>query len=309
MEFIEGSGWKACFDEERDFYSVETGSPGAYHLYEITEEVYNALQDENLSATDADRMIYKEGRHLYMDVDDRCGPPYTIVFDEDYKKLCPWAKVPGGTYVWSNELTDAAVEIFASEKNNRAQRRKKRESRNQMMTEKEKMQNNKEPLEIERKFLIHYPDLDLLEQICSKKMNMTQTYLVSEKNCSRRIRKSECRGNTVYWYNEKEKISDMTRIEREREISAQEYMELIKEAIPDAATITKTRYCIPSGDRCFEVDVFPEWKDRAFAEVELENEQQAFEVPDCLSVIREVTEDGRYTNLSLALNGFVYDEI
>ena len=31
--------------------------------------------------------------------------------------------------VWPDELTDAAVEIFVSEKNNREQRRRKREER------------------------------------------------------------------------------------------------------------------------------------------------------------------------------------
>jgi hypothetical protein len=31
--------------------------------------------------------------------------------------------------VWPDELTDAAVELFESEKNNREQRRKKREER------------------------------------------------------------------------------------------------------------------------------------------------------------------------------------
>ena len=169
--------------------------------------------------------------------------------------------------------------------------------------------NGSEPLEIERKFLIRFPDLDLLEQICSKKITIVQTYLIPEETRSRRIRKSKCSGKTVYWYNEKERITDITRIEREREIPETEYMELIKEKIPDSKTIHKTRYCIPSGDLCFEVDVFPEWDDRAFAEVELEDEHQAFEIPECLSVIKEVTEDWRYTNKSLALNGFVFDAI
>lgn len=171
------------------------------------------------------------------------------------------------------------------------------------------MMNNGEPLEIERKFLIRYPDLKRLEQICSKKIAIVQTYLISEQDVSRRIRKSECGDNTVYYYNEKVRITDMTRIEREREIPEEEYEELIKDANPKAQTIRKTRYCIPSGDLCFEVDVFPEWKDRAFAEVELESEQQGFEIPDCICVIKEVTDDRRYTNLSMALNGFVYDEI
>ena len=164
-----------------------------------------------------------------------------------------------------------------------------------------------EPLEIERKFLIRYPDLALLGRICTKKISITQTYLISEKNHSRRIRKQECDGRTMYWYNEKEKITNVTRIEREREISEIEYAELLNEAIPNALTICKTRYYIPSGRHCFEVDIFPEWSDRAFAEVELEDEKQEYEIPDCLSIIKEVTDDGRYTNRSLALNGFVYD--
>ena len=73
--------------------------------------------------------IINKGRHLYMAVDDRCGPPYTVVLDHDYEKLCPWAKVVSSGNVWPDELTDAAVEIFESEKNNREQRRKKREER------------------------------------------------------------------------------------------------------------------------------------------------------------------------------------
>ena len=165
-------------------------------------------------------------------------------------------------------------------------------------------EKNGAPLEIERKFLIRYPDLSLLEKICSKKISIVQTYLKSDGRSSRRIRKQECGGTTVCLYNEKERISDMTRIEREREISKEEYLELQKEAIPNSSVIYKTRYCIPSGVHCFEVDIFPQWSDRAFAEVELSDEAQEFEIPACLSVIREVTDDGRYTNKSLALNGF-----
>ena len=166
-----------------------------------------------------------------------------------------------------------------------------------------------EPLEIERKFLIRYPDLSVLEKLCSRKARISQTYLVSENNLSRRIRCRECGGKTEYWYNEKQKITDMTRIERERQIPEEEYRELLKEAIPGARTILKTRYDLPCEDLCFEVDIFPEWDDRAFAEVELDNENRCFTVPDCLTVIKEVTEDKRYTNKSLAINGFVYEEI
>ena len=99
----------------------------AYHLYELTEEQYQKL-DPKMSEGDASLVMY-EGRHLYMSVDDRCGPPYTIVFDDEYEILCPWAKVISSGRTWPDELTDAAVELFESEKNNRDQRRRKREER------------------------------------------------------------------------------------------------------------------------------------------------------------------------------------
>ena len=119
-----GSGWKAVYDEESGRYFGEYGGVQAYHLNELTKEQYDTL-DKKMTEGDASLIMY-EGRHLYMSVDDRCGPPYTIVFDDDYKALCPWADVVFSGTVWPDELTDAAVEVFASEANNREQRRKKK---------------------------------------------------------------------------------------------------------------------------------------------------------------------------------------
>ena len=130
MQFLKGTGWKACFDEERTLYTAETGGSGAYDLYEITKEIYDALGAKKLSDGDAQSLIHT-GRHLYMDVNDRCGPPYTVVLDSDYRELCPWADVSCSEKVWQDALTDAAVELVASEEQNREQRRKKRAQREQ----------------------------------------------------------------------------------------------------------------------------------------------------------------------------------
>ncbi|MBP5604804.1 MAG: hypothetical protein J6X60_04595 [Ruminiclostridium sp.] len=120
--------WKACFDEETGRCTAEYSSGGGnYSLYEITKEIYDSL-DEAGSFGDAVSAIIK-GRQLYMAVDDRCGPPYTIVFDHDYETLAPWAKVIRSGRVWLDELTDAAVEIFESQKDNREQRRARRAQR------------------------------------------------------------------------------------------------------------------------------------------------------------------------------------
>ena len=128
--FKNGSGWKACFDKERELYTARTSVPGAIKLFEIPRDVYDTLGKEGIPDDDKYRLIHDKGRCLYMDIDDRCGPPYTVVLDDDYKMLCPWASLPESRYVWPEELTDAAVEIFESQKSNREQRRKKREQRN-----------------------------------------------------------------------------------------------------------------------------------------------------------------------------------
>ena len=73
MQFKQGDGWKACYDEERGLYTAQRGGCGYYHLYEITEDIFNALTD---GMNDADSYhLMDKGRHLYMDVNDRCGPP------------------------------------------------------------------------------------------------------------------------------------------------------------------------------------------------------------------------------------------
>lgn len=166
----------------------------------------------------------------------------------------------------------------------------------------------KDPLEIERKYLIRYPDPEVLEQLCSHKYVICQIYLKKTASLSRRIRSMETDGQTRYWYTEKEKISDITRIEREREITKEEYETLAVEMIPGSKRIHKTRYVVPAGEVNFEIDIFPEWKSQAFAEVELTSEEQEIHFPDFLDIIREVTSDGRYTNSSLARNGFPEEE-
>ena len=127
MRSKKGLGWKAWFDDNNGRYFGEYGGGMSYNLYELTADQYERL-DEAMTEGDASTVMC-DGRHLYMSVNDRCGPPYTVVFDEDYEAMCPWADVVSGGKVWPDELTDAAVELFDSEKNNREQRRARRAER------------------------------------------------------------------------------------------------------------------------------------------------------------------------------------
>lgn len=126
MEFKEGSGWKCCFDPERGLYTAQIGGGVNCDLYEITKEIYDRVDAPDVEWPS--RLIC-DGRHLFMSVDDRCGPPYTVVFDHDYEKLCPWSSAVVSGRTWNDDFTDAVVEALACEANNREQRRVKRAER------------------------------------------------------------------------------------------------------------------------------------------------------------------------------------
>ena len=127
MIFKKGFFFFFCFDSNNGRYFGEYGGIQEYYLLEITKEMFDKL-DKKMTESVASSIMH-EGRRMYMSVNDRCGPPYTIVFDDDYEKLCPWADVVKSEAVWPDELTDTAVELIESEQDNREQRRKKRESR------------------------------------------------------------------------------------------------------------------------------------------------------------------------------------
>jgi len=163
--------------------------------------------------------------------------------------------------------------------------------------------NSKLPLEIERKFLIEYPDTALLDTLSNgNRSEIAQTYLKAEAGTSERVRARTRNGVTVYTHNTKIKLSPMKRIELEDEISEAEYTELLKRADPKCRVIEKIRYCVPHDGLVFEIDIFPFWNDKAFMEVEMPSEDTAVDLPDFVKIIREVTDDNRYTNHALAIN-------
>ena len=128
MKIKEGIGWKAAYNEEKGVGGGEVTFRGSWELYEISAATFGRLS-EKMRPGDAEKLI-ESGRCLYRHVNDECGPEYNVVLDEDYAVYCPWmeAAEPVGK-TWDADLTDAAVELFESEKDNRDKRRKKREKR------------------------------------------------------------------------------------------------------------------------------------------------------------------------------------
>ena len=158
-----------------------------------------------------------------------------------------------------------------------------------------------EPFEIERKYLICYPNIKELENKpnCTK-VDITQTYLKSEKDTERRIRRRGIDGNYMYYLTEKKKVTNLKRIETERRITQDEYLELLGEADTKLHTIHKTRYCLSENNRYYEIDIYPEWDKQAIMEVELSSEDEKVEIPDYIKVIKDVTEESEFKNYQMA---------
>ena len=158
-----------------------------------------------------------------------------------------------------------------------------------------------EPMEIERKFLIEYPDLKWLESTPScRKVDIIQTYLTAREGDEVRVRQRGENGSYVYFKTLKRRVSEATRIEVEQRLSQDEYLRLLMEADPAKRPIRKTRYCLTYNSQYFEIDVYPFWHDQAIMELELTDEKQEIRFPKELKVIREVTDDESYSNARLA---------
>lgn len=154
--------------------------------------------------------------------------------------------------------------------------------------------------EIERKFLIRYPDMTFLAK-CADYTEITQTYLSHDNDkMSERVRKRGKGGAYTYTHTCKTHINAMRRIEIENEISEEEYLKLLVRADPERNVINKVRWCLNYKDQMFEIDIFPFWNDRAYMEIELTDETDKVEFPPFIEIIKEVTGDKRYTNASLA---------
>ncbi|MBQ6268015.1 MAG: AAA family ATPase [Clostridia bacterium] len=158
-----------------------------------------------------------------------------------------------------------------------------------------------EPFEIERKFLIEYPDLKWLESIPNcRRIEIIQTYLKSDEDEEVRVRQRGSQGHYVYFQTTKRKVSDLKRVEIERRLTESEYLRLLMNADTTKRQIRKTRYCLTYENQYFEIDVYPFWNDQAIAEIELSDENADVRFPKQIKVIKEVTDDESYKNASLA---------
>ena len=157
-------------------------------------------------------------------------------------------------------------------------------------------------LEIERKYLVRFPDTSALD--VKRRIDIVQTYLSDGENGSqRRVRSITENGRLSYTYTEKIFRSAMVRDEDERSITQDEYETLLKEKKPELAPVVKTRFCFEFRKQLFELDTYSFSRELAIMELELSDPEQTVYLPDNVEVIREVTGEREYSNSALANAG------
>lgn len=151
-------------------------------------------------------------------------------------------------------------------------------------------------VEIERKFLV---TSEAFKALAETKHLIAQGYLSSHPERTVRVRiQGESGFLTIKG---KGNETGITRFEWETEISLVDAKPLL--ALCEKGVIHKTRYEVPIGKHTFEVDVFSgENEGLVVAEIELKDENEAFEKPNWLG--QEVTNDARYYNAYLSQNPF-----
>ncbi|MCG8183332.1 CYTH domain-containing protein [Tenacibaculum piscium] len=146
--------------------------------------------------------------------------------------------------------------------------------------------------EIERKFLVIS---DAYKQEAHQKNYIKQGFLNSQKERVVRIRIKDDSGFlTIKGASNK---SGTTRFEWEKEIPLQEAQNLLK--LCEKGSIEKYRYLVKSNNHTYEIDDFlGDNKGLVVAEIELSEENEAFEKPDWLG--KEVTGIVKYYNSNLS---------
>jgi adenylate cyclase len=150
-------------------------------------------------------------------------------------------------------------------------------------------------LEIERKFLV----AEGFKPSATIFFRISQGYLNSSPERTVRVRIKGDKGFLTIKGRSSE--DGLSRYEWEKEIPVSEAFELM--ALCGSGVIDKTRYLVPFGKHTYEVDVFHGANEGlVLAEIELSDEQEAFEKPSWLG--EEVTGDVRYYNSMLSLHPF-----
>ena len=149
-------------------------------------------------------------------------------------------------------------------------------------------------IEIERKFLVKEKPFS----IAKRSLKINQGYIINEKSKVIRVREK----GDDYFLTIKGNNIGISRLEYDFPISKEDAKELIFHFCK-TTLIEKTRHYVEHKGHTWEVDEFHGTNDGLIvAEIELESEDEKFEIPNWIG--EEVTQDERYYNMNLAVHPY-----
>ena len=158
-----------------------------------------------------------------------------------------------------------------------------------------------EHIETERKYIIKLPDFAKLALLREYSVSeITQIYLSSAVGITHRVRERKYADKTVYTETKKMRISPLSSVEDEREISEVEFSDLSKNIKEGTNPVRKIRHTFVYNGQLFEIDVYPSWKCTAIMETELDNPEKTVKMPPFIRIMREVTGNKRYSNAAMS---------
>jgi CHAD domain-containing protein/CYTH domain-containing protein len=148
--------------------------------------------------------------------------------------------------------------------------------------------------EIERKYLLNA----LPPEVASHPHERIEQGYVPGRKLHERVRRIET-ADAVRLVRTVKLGHGVVRIEVEEETSPAIFESLW--GLTHGRRVRKIRYRVPAGELCWEIDAFED-RELFLAEIELPSEDTQVVIPEWLApyVVREVTQDREYTNLSLA---------
>lgn len=154
------------------------------------------------------------------------------------------------------------------------------------------------PIQRQYKYLVEKIDFDKLKGNHLVKLEIEQFFTdISEKE-NTMVRKTTKDGDSTY----NKTIKRDTDIENERitttrRIEEKEYEELLKNS--KDKPIRKCRYCFTYNNQYYRLDIFEEPEGLMILETELTNASKKIEIPDFLTIKKDITKDYKYRNVSI----------
>jgi len=163
-----------------------------------------------------------------------------------------------------------------------------------------RMLGEPEPLEIERKFVLHEFDLNRLPTMTTP-IDVRQTYLVNKSGVTERVRARGQDDTYLYFHTLKQFSKPGVAIETDRLVGPGQYRDLQVRSMTDKQPILKQRLCVPSGGQYLEIDVFSGHRSGlVMVEAEVADLSDEVVLPDFLGAHTDVTAEQGYSNFALA---------